>query len=159
MSKTFYFPKEIFRQIYDFIRPIPTLQTRKNWRNSKPRFDINELKCGYIPSYNDEHVYRRKIIKCNLHNFDSIMNDPTNACNCTNSHIVRTYCKPCLIWNDNYLALWKSTPKGNKLIWHYVDIIDCDSCGDLHIAYHIRIIEGRNICKWCFEVDGDGNLY
>ena len=155
MNREFHFPKEIFDLIIEYIRLIPTLQTIKNWRDSNLRFDINELNCAYKRTFNDEHVIMRKNRSCNLHNYDLIMYNPIYACSCTNSHIVRTYFKPILIWNNNYLALWKSTTKGNKLIWHYVDIIECDSCGELHISYHITKIEERNICKLCIET----NLY
>ena len=143
-----FLPKELIDHINDFIRPLPTLRTITNWREGSIRFDINELKCAYGIGYN-QYTYIRRDNLCNIHNYNNMITNPYTACNCIDYHIIRPYFKPNLIWKDNYIALWKHTTTGYLLIWHYVDIIQCDYCGDSHMLYHTNKIDDRYICNWC----------
>ncbi len=143
-------PKEISDYINDFIRPLPTLHTIVNWRNGSIKFDIDELNCSHRIGYGQDR-YIRNIHFCNIHNYNMIMN-LNIACDCSNIHtIYRGYIDRC-IWRDNYLAIWKDTPKGNKLIWHYVDIIQCDNCGSEYMSFHIKQINNENLCNSCYEI-------
>ena len=145
-----FLPKEICNYINEFIRPLPTLHTIANWRNGSIKFDIDELNCSYKID-NEQQRFIRNIFWCNIHNYNMISNLDI-ACNCSSIHTIYRYYKPNLIWNDNFLAIWKETEKGNKLIWHYVDIIQCDNCGSEHISFHIKQILDQNICNCCYSI-------
>jgi len=132
----------------DLDRPIPTLHTIANWRDSKPKFDIRELKSAYIF---DSGRYIKNILRCDIHNYD-FKNNLFNACNCDNYHVVRPYFPNCFIWRDNYLALWKLGPKGNKLIWTYVEINECSYCSDLHMSFHTTTINNMIYCDCCYNM-------
>jgi hypothetical protein len=152
-------PEDIANIVHDFIRPLPTLHTIANWRNGSLRFDIDELKCAYTIKYQQE-TYIRKTNRCNIHDYHIFKNNPITACNCAHYHIIRPYFLPKLIWRDNYIALWKSGPKGNKLIWEYVDIYKCDNCNDLHMSFHFKKIdENRYICNCCYDAIYDLDIY
>ena len=144
-------PQEIVNYIHDFIRPLPTLRTIVNWRNGSIKFDINELKCAYVINFNED-LYIKKVHQCIIHNYDIFKQNPYLACNCSYYHVVRPYYPPNFIWNDNYLALWKFGSKGNKLIWNYVDIDECDYCNEQHLVYHLIKIGKTNICDCCYSV-------
>ena len=145
-------PQEIVDIIHDFIRPLPTLRTIANWRNGSIKFDIDELNCAYVIRFN-QNTYIKKIYICNFYNYNIFKNNPFTACNCSHYHIVRPYFKPVFIWRDNYLALWKLGPKGNKLIWEYVDIYECDHCNDLHLSVHFKKIAiDKYLCNCCYDI-------
>jgi len=141
-----FLPKELVDYINDFIRPLPSLHTIANWRKGSIKFDINELKCAYRMSYNLD-MYIRKKYYCSIHNNYNIMMNSHSDCNC--DHIVRPYFISNFIWRGNYLATWKETNKENILIWHYVDINECDKCGNLQMIYHMKKIDDKYICNWC----------
>ena len=139
-----FLPKELVDYINDFIRPVPTLRTIANWRKGSIKFDINELKCAYRMSYSLDMYVRRKY-HCDIYNYDCIMMNPRSACNCEDYHNF----KSDFIWRDNFLATWKGQNDGSILVWHHVDIIQCDYCSDSHMLYHTNKINDRYICNWC----------
>ena len=142
--------KDLWAYIYDFIKLIPTLITKPNWQKGSIKFDIDELNCAYYIKHNEDR-YIRKVYSCAIHDYNMI-NNLIDACNCASTHTVYPDYKPHLIYNYNYLAIWKNTKKGNKLIWHYVDIIQCDNCGSLYISNHIHHIDNQNMCKCCYSI-------
>lgn len=136
-------PDEIVKLINDYLRPLPTLKTINNWRKGSKRFDINELKSAYI-IYNNNCIKKSYI--CDLYKYNIYKENPRLACNCDDYHRIRLN----FTWNTNYLALWKKLNKGYKLIWQYVYVFQCDSCGDFHLQHHLILDDNSNFkCISC----------